>query len=159
MLSNQEERLDSTANDIAGLHGIGPGKLKGSARGALICVSFGSGWMYWAVVLSGSQSPVWFSMVTLPAVALMLWAVLRVRAFRRLASSPAERAHWKRFRKFFWIDFGAEWGLAGIAAFFLAHVRRSDLIPQAVGAIVGLHFLPLAKSSMRGAFTGQLVPW
>ena len=49
--------MDSAANDIAEFHGIGSGKLKGSARGALICVCFGSGWMYWAVVFSGSQSP------------------------------------------------------------------------------------------------------
>jgi hypothetical protein len=146
--------LDSGANDIAGFHSIGLGQLKGGARAALICASFGSSWMYWAVVFSGSQSPVWFSIVTVPAVVLMLWAILRVRAFRHLASSPAELAHWMRFRKFFWIDFGIEWGLGGIAAFVLAHVGRSDLIPQAFGVIIGLHFLPLAK-----IFGGHLYYW
>jgi hypothetical protein len=101
--------------------------------------------MYWAVVFSGSQSPVWFSIVTVPAVVLTLWAILRLRAFRHLASSPAELAHWMRFRKYFWIDSGIEWGLGAITAFVLAHAGRSDLIPQALGVIIGLHFLPLAK--------------
>jgi hypothetical protein len=110
--------------------------------------------MYWAVVFSGSQSPVWFSIVTVPAVVLTLWAILRVRAFRHLASSPAELAHWARFRKFFWIDFGIEWGLGSITAFALAHLGRSDLIPQALGVIIGLHFLPLAT-----IFVAQLYYW
>jgi hypothetical protein len=146
--------LDSGPNDIRGFHAIGSGQLKGGARAALICASFGSGWMYWAVVFSGSQSPVPFSIVTVPAVVLTIWAILRVRGFRHLASSPAELAHWARFRKFFWIDFGIEWGLGGIAAFLLAFVGRSDLIPQALGVIIGLHFLPLAK-----IFAAHLYYW
>ena len=110
--------------------------------------------MYWAVVSSGDQSPVWFSIVTVPAIALALWAVLRVRAFRHFSYSPAELAHWMRFRTFFWIDFGIEWGLSVIAVVVLGHVGRSDLIPQAVGVIVGLHFLPLAK-----IFSAKLYYW
>jgi hypothetical protein len=31
------------------------------------------------------------------------------------------------------------------AAFWLAHLHRYSLIPVCVGAIVGLHFLPLAR--------------
>jgi hypothetical protein len=50
-----------------------------------------------------------------------------------------------RFRKFFWIDFAIEWGLGGVTVFVLGHLGRSDLIPQALGVIIGLHFLPLAK--------------
>jgi hypothetical protein len=137
--------LNSAANDVAGLRGVDSGRLKGGARGALICVSFGSAWMYWAVVFSGTQSPVWFSIVTLPAIVLTLWAILRVRVFRHLAPSSTELAHWMRFRKFFWIDSGIEWGLISITAFFLAHIGRFDLAPQAFGVIIGLHFLPLAK--------------
>lgn len=146
--------MDSGANDLAGFNGIGSGQVKGGARAALICASFGSAWMYWAVVFSGSQSPVWFSIVTVPAVVLTLWAILRVRAFRHLASSPEELAHWARFRKFFWIDFGVEWGLGSITAFVLAHFGRSDLIPQALGVIIGLHFLPLAR-----IFAAHLYYW
>ena len=39
-------------------------------------------------------------------------------------------------------------------AFLLAHVGRSDLMPQAFGVIIGLHFLPLAK-----IFTARCYYW
>lgn len=146
--------MDSMGNATGGVHSLSAGTLKGSARGALICVCFGSGWMYWAVVSSGTQSPLWFSFVTLPAIFLTLWAILRIRAFRHLSPSSAELAHSMRFRKWFWIDFGFEWGLCAIAAFLLARVGRSDLMPQAFGVIIGLHFLPLAK-----IFTARLFYW
>jgi hypothetical protein len=38
-----------------------------------------------------------------------------------------------------------EWALIGIAVLALAQVSRFDLIPQALGVIVGLHYLPLGK--------------
>lgn len=38
-----------------------------------------------------------------------------------------------------------EWGLIGGVVFTLAQISRFDLIPQALGVIVGLHYLPLGK--------------
>lgn len=151
--------MGRTTGVISNARNISAGQLKGSARGAIICALFGSAWMYWAVVFSGSQTPMWFSMITLPAVVLTAWAIIRVRAVRRLTSSSAELAHWMRFRRFFWIDFGIEWGLAGVAVFALARLGRSDLIPQAVGVIIGLHFLPLVKifRAPRYYWTGGLI--
>jgi hypothetical protein len=137
--------MGQTTSAISSVRTIGGGQLKGSARGALICAVFGSAWMYWAVVFSGNPSPVWFSMVTLPAVGLITWAFLRVRTVRHLPSSAAELEHSRAFRKFFWVDVGIEWGLIGVAVFALARVGRGDLIPQALGVIIGLHFLPLVK--------------
>jgi len=136
--------MSRTTSAISSARNISAGQLKGSARGAVICALFGSAWMYWAVV-SGSPTPMWFSMATLPAVVLTAWAILRVRAVRHLTFSSAELAHWMRFRKFFWIDFGIEWGLSGVAVFALPRLGRFDLIPQALGVVIGLHFLPLAK--------------
>jgi hypothetical protein len=130
---------------ISSVRNISGGQLKGSARGALICAIFGSAWMYWAVAVSGNPTPVWFSIVTLPAVAFIARAILRVRAVRHLASSAAELEHSRAFRKFFWVDVGIEWGLCGVAVFALARFGRGDLIPQVVGVIIGLHFLPLVK--------------
>jgi len=120
-------------------------QLKVSARGALIRSLFGSASMYWAVVLSGNPTPLWFSIVTVLAVGLIAWAILRVRATRNLPSSAAELEHWRAFRKFYWLDVGLECGLIGVAAFALAHFGRYDLFPQALGVIVGLHYLPLGK--------------
>jgi hypothetical protein len=120
-------------------------QLKVSARGALIRSLFGSNLMYWAVVLSGNPTPVWFAIVTVPAVGLIVWAILSVRVTRRLPSSAAELDYWRTVRKFYWLDVGLEWALIGVAVFALAHVGRFDLIPQAFGVIVGLHYLPLGK--------------
>jgi hypothetical protein len=120
-------------------------QLKVSARGALIRSLFGSSAMYWAIVLSGNPTPLRFSIVTLPAATLIAWAILRVRATRKLPSSAAELEHWRAFRKFYWLDVGLECGLIGVAVFVLARFGRFDLFPQAIGVIVGLHYLPLGK--------------
>lgn len=137
--------MGQTTSAISRVRNISPGQSKGSARGALICTFFGSAWMYWAVVFSGNPTPLWFLIVTVPGVALIGWAILRVRAVRHLPSSAAELGHSRAFRKFFWVDVGTEWGLSVISVFTLARFGRFDLIPQALGVIIGLHFLPLVK--------------
>jgi hypothetical protein len=137
--------MSAHADAVAGVRTVSIGQLKGGSRGGLICTFLGSAWMFWAVVFSGHPTSARFAIVTVPAIALMAWAILRVRASRRLVSSAADQQHWKAFRKFFWIDSGIEWVLAGVAAFVLSHLGRYDLIPQALGVIIGLHFLPLAK--------------
>jgi hypothetical protein len=136
--------MDRADSDGGGLGGNSAGRLKGSARGALIGLLFGTGWMYWAVMNSGHPAPVWFLVVTVPAIALTGWAILRIRMFRHLVPSAADIRHWRAFRALFWAATVSEWGLVCIAAILLSHARRLDLIPQAAGVIVGLHFFPLA---------------
>jgi hypothetical protein len=130
---------------IFGIRNISAFQLKVSARGALIRSFFGSASMYWAVVLSGHPTPLWFSIVTVLTVGLIAWAILRVRATRNLPSSAAELDHWRAFRKFYWLDVGLEYGLISVAVLILARFGRFDLVPQALGVIVGLHYLPLGK--------------
>ncbi len=137
--------MAETAEVLSEVPGIGAGQLKASARGGLICALFGSVWMYWAVVFSGHPTPLWFSAVSLPAITLTIWAILRILAFRRLISSAADLQHWKSFRKFLWIDSLIEWVLVGIGTFLLSRIGRYDLIPQLFGLIIGLHFLPIAR--------------
>jgi len=129
-------------------------QLKVSARGALIRSGFGSTLMYWAVVFSGSPTPLRFSIVAVPAVGLIAWSIVLVRATRRLPSSPDELDHWRTVRKFSWLDVGLEWGLIGVTLFAFARVGRFDLVPQAFGVIIGLHYLPLGK-----IFRGQQYYW
>lgn len=121
------------------------GQLKGSARGALICVLFGSAWMFLAVVFSGHATPIRFGAVAVTATILTFWSVARIRATQRFVYSESDLHHWKSFRKLFWIDSAIEWLSAAVAANILAYYRRLDLIPQVLGVIIGLHFLPLAK--------------
>ena len=116
--------MGQATSAISSVRNISGGQFKGSARGALICAFFGSAWMYWAVVVSGNPTPVWFSIVTVLAVALIAWAFLRIRTVRHLPSSAAELEHSRAFRKFFWVDVGIEWGLIGVAVFALARRPR-----------------------------------
>jgi hypothetical protein len=44
-----------------------------------------------------------------------------------------------------WGFLATEWSLGAAAVFALAHFGRYSLIPQFLGVIIGLHFLPLAK--------------
>jgi hypothetical protein len=106
-----------TAEVVSEFPTMGAGQLKASARGGLICALFGSAWMYWAVVFSGHPTPIWFSAVSLPAITLTIWAILRILAFRHLISSAADLQRWRSFRKFLWIDSVIEWALVGIGTF------------------------------------------
>jgi hypothetical protein len=137
--------MAETAEVLSEFPDIGAGQLKASARGGLICALFGSAWMYWAVIFSGHPTPIWFFAVSLPAITLTIWAILRILAFRHLISSAADLQHWRSFRKFLWIDSLIEWVLVGVGSFLLSRIRRYDLIPQLFGLIIGLHFLPIAK--------------
>lgn len=134
-----------TADVLSEFPDITSGQLKASARGGLICALFGSAWMYWAVAFSGHPTPIWFSAVSLPAITLTIWAILRILAFRHLLSSAADLQHWRTSRKFLWIDSVVEWVLVGVGTFLLSRIGRYDLIPQLFGLIIGLHFFPIAK--------------
>jgi len=142
---NWEQRMGQTTSAVSSVRNIGAFQLKVSARGALIRAFFGSTFMYWAVVLSSNPTPLRFSILAVPAVGLIAWAFLRVRATRNPPASDDELAHWRAVRKFYWLDGGLEWGLIGVAVFALARFGRFDLIPQTLGVIIGLHYLPLGK--------------
>jgi hypothetical protein len=118
---------------------------KGRARGALICAVGGSAWMCWAAVFASSARSALFAFVTVMTVLLGGWAVSRVRTARRYADSAADRERWASIALLFWIDTTAEWVLGAGAVVLLAHFGRYALIPQFLGVIMGLHFLPLAR--------------
>lgn len=119
--------------------------LKGRARGALICAVGGSAWMFWTAVFAPTARSAWFALVTVMTVLLGGWAVSRVRTARRYKDSGADRERWAAIAPLFWIDTAAEWVLGAGAVIFLVHFGRYALIPQFLGVIMGLHFLPLAK--------------
>lgn len=120
-------------------------RLKGRARGALICALGGSAWMLWAAVFASTARTASLMLVTVMMILICGWAVSRVRVARRYEDSAADQARWAAIAPLFWIDTAAEWVLGGGAAFALAHFGRYSLIPQFLGVIIGLHFLPLAK--------------
>jgi hypothetical protein len=137
--------MSQTTATIPGVPDISAFELKVSARGAMIRAFFGSCCLFWTIVFSGHKSPLWFSILTVSSVGLFAWAIRRVRATRKLPTSADDIGRWMAVRKFYWLDVGLEWGLCGVAAFVLAEHGRFDLLPQALGVIIGVHYLALGK--------------
>ncbi|HWZ96987.1 MAG TPA: hypothetical protein VN025_04430 [Candidatus Dormibacteraeota bacterium] len=119
-------------------------RLKGRARGAMVGAIFGSAWMSWAAVFVPTARTASLVIVTVIATFLMGWAASRVRVARRYKNSAADRERWASIAPLFWIDTTAEWVLGAGAVAALAHFGHYALIPQSLGVIIGLHFLPLA---------------
>jgi hypothetical protein len=120
-------------------------RLKGRARGALICTEGGSAWMSWAASFVPTARISSLAIVGTMTILIAGWAVSRVRAARRYQDSAADRERWASIAPLYWIDTAAEWVLGAAAVIALAHFRRYSLIPQFLGVIMGLHFLPLAR--------------
>jgi hypothetical protein len=119
-------------------------RLKGNARGAMVCALFGSAWMFWTAAFAPARTAA-LALVTMMTVLICGWALSRVRVARRYEDSAEDRARWASIAPLFWIDTAAEWVLGASAVVALAHFGRYALIPQFLGVIIGLHFLPLAK--------------
>src|SRR5580704_12683074 len=120
-------------------------RLKGRARGAMVGAVFGGAWMSWAAVFVPTARTAALVLVSVMAILLVSWAASRVQIARRYKDSAADRERWASIAPLFWIDTAAEWVLGAGAVIALAHFRRYSLIPQFLGVIIGLHFLPLAK--------------
>jgi hypothetical protein len=119
-------------------------RFKGRARGAMVCAVFGSAWMFWAAVFVPNARTAALVLVSVMAILLVGSAASRVRVARRCKNSAADRERWASTAPLFWIDTAAEWVLGAGAVVALAHFGRYALIPQFLGVIIGLHFLPLA---------------
>jgi hypothetical protein len=122
-----------------------PAKLRGRAIGAVICGAFGAIWMFEALFFGARANPESLLGVALIAIAFIIWPVTQLRSLRHFQVSPADQQRWKAVAAPYWINLGVEWLACTAACIWLALIRRYDLIPQALGVIIGLHFFPLAK--------------
>jgi hypothetical protein len=118
---------------------------KGRMRGALICGFFGAVWMFEGLYFGGIATPVWLTAIGVLTVAVVAWPVIRIRSLAGGSYSAADRERWAAVAVPYWINVAIEWLLCSAAAIWLTHIHRYALIPQCVGAIIGLHFLPLAR--------------
>lgn len=121
------------------------GYLRGRTRAALIGGFFGSVWVFEALFFGHAATPLWLTLAALATIVLIAWPILELRSLRHLQYSVADCALWASVSKRYWIDVAVEWIACAIAVNWLVHIHRYDLIAQALGIIIGLHFLPLAK--------------
>jgi len=124
---------------------INTAPLKGRAIAGLVCGLFGSGWMLGAVHNGEITNPVWLSVIALFGVTFVLLPVAQLISVRRLPYSCNGGQAWSAVSKPYWTLVVVEWLACIVASNWLSHLGRYDLIPQFVGLIVGLHFVPLAK--------------
>lgn len=120
---------------------------RGLAIGAAILSLFGLAWSLGAV-FAGPRPIRLYAYTPVPiAFALIvasLWCAIRARG--RVAADPRAAAEeGRRAGMLFGLIFVLEGALIAIAAIVLARYNLSPWIPVAVGFIVGLHFLPLAR--------------
>jgi hypothetical protein len=120
-------------------------RLKWRAKSALIGAFFGSVWMIWAAIFGPVARTPALIFVGVLAIPLVGWAVSRFRAVRRYEDFAADRERWASIAPLYWLNTAAEWVLTIGAVVVLAHLHRYALIPQFAGAIIGLHFLALAR--------------
>jgi hypothetical protein len=121
------------------------GSMKGRARGALICGFFGAVFMFEALYFGRIAKPLWLTIITVFTVVFVGWPVIQLRSLHHLPYSDADRQRWAAIAVPYWTDFVIEWLLCAGAAIWLGHINRYNLMPQFLGVIIGLHFLPLAK--------------
>ncbi len=118
-------------------------KANGMIVGMFICLGFGALWIVMALGFWPAR-PGWSLLAALSAVVLLAgWTLLRVPSIRRTASNDPRpvRAHTGAL---FALVVALE-TLAIVAAInLLAVAHFPNLIPFAIAAVVGLHFLPLA---------------
>jgi hypothetical protein len=120
-------------------------RLKGRTRGALICGFFGTIWMLEALYFGHIAMPATLAAVALFALTLVSWPIARLESLRWLPGVSADRERWASVATLYWVNLAVEWLLCIVASNCLGHIHRWDLIPQFLGIIIGLHFLPLAK--------------
>ncbi|MGH7533362.1 MAG: hypothetical protein ACREL4_08740 [Gemmatimonadales bacterium] len=146
------------AGDEWRVMGRGRAFRSGAAVGALVLTWAGGAWAV-AALLNRPGAPGWtFVAVALPVLALTITAVVRLRTIarsreERSATEGAEAARRGRHAGMvFGIVFGAEIALIALAAIVLSRAGRGLLIPVAVVAIVGAHFIPLSRAFRISAY-------
>jgi hypothetical protein len=132
-------------------------RLRGRARGALICAAFGAIWVFEALFFGAKANLESLLGVALIAIGFIVWPLSQLRSLRHFEVSPAEKQRWKSVARPYWTNVAIEWLACWAACVWLALIRRYDLIPQALGIVIGLHFFPLAKMFRMSVYHGTAV--
>lgn len=130
--------------------GVASKVITGAAFGVLMMTLFGSAWLAWGFQSMGTDSPWLIAAVTLGGIALLVpcFAVFQIgrKAGKKAAPLTSEQKRFQRqLGQMFGIIFGAEGLLIFLAVSALSHFHLETYISTAIAAIVGLHFLPLAR--------------
>jgi hypothetical protein len=122
------------------------GATSGCGLGICIGALFGLGWLYGA--LKFDHAPDWaFYAAYAAAAALVFAGIMHIRSERQSGAKQS-----KAVRVAFLIVFALEVAAIIAAVFILSHWHMQQYIVAVICAIVGLHFLPLAKIFRRPSY-------
>jgi len=127
-----------------------PGAVIGAAFGVLMMTLFGTAWLAWGLQNMHAGSPWLIAALVLPAIALLVPCFGMFQMGRRARKQAApltadDKRKQSQMGRMFGIIFGAEGLLIFLAVNVLTNLHLEPYIMTAVAAIVGLHFLPLAR--------------
>ena len=120
-------------------------RIRGRTIGSIVCFGFGAYSLYCWIVATMSQKAAWLSMIAAVTAVLVIWAIVQLVAMRH-APRPTlnKQSKWAYNLKFFAVV-ATEVAAIILGGPILAYFHRSDLYPNWVNAVVGIHFLPLGR--------------
>jgi hypothetical protein len=121
-------------------------RFKGRSVAVFILAGFGAYSMYGCTRAAVSQGrPAWYCAIGVVTAIQLVWAIAHLILHRRVPKPEFVG----RFRKFYAVRFliilATEVTGIVLAGPVLAHFHRTDLVPQWINLVVGVHFLPLGK--------------
>jgi hypothetical protein len=123
--------------------------LRGRAIGALIFAFFGASDALWALSFARGVPRMWSEAIWIVAVSLGGWSITQRLLLGRLSVSAVDKSIARQrlwhYASWFLVVVVIEVISINLGRPVLTHFHRLDLFPQWVEAVVGLHFLPLAR--------------
>jgi hypothetical protein len=111
--------------------------------GTVVCIGFGAYSLYWWIVATRAQKAAWFYTVAVVTTALLAWSIAQLKAMRHAPRPTLSRQSIISYNVWFFAIVAAEVSGIILGGPILAH--RSDLYPNWVDGVVGIHFLPLGR--------------
>jgi hypothetical protein len=139
-------------NEAGGILGPGPGsvdvwhRFRGRAVGAIVLAGFGAYSMYWWTLAAvQTRRTAWFYGIAVITATFVAWSIAQLVVFRQVQTRASDKSR----RRFYAIRFGVIVAIEVAAILLggpiLGHFQRTDLIPQWIDVVVGIHFFPLGK--------------
>jgi len=135
---------------------LGPGgpdllvRMRGRAVGAIVCAGFGAYALYWWTEAAFNAATLgerrlWFGGIAAVAAVLVVWAIANLVALRHAPRVALDKRLARYYRIGYALIVATEGAAISVGGPILGHFHRPELYGQWVGAVVGIHFLPLGK--------------
>ena len=123
--------------------------LTGTAFGVFMMTMFGGVWLAWGLLNLRADSPWLIAALALAAIALLIpcFGMFQIghRAGKQAPLTSEQKQVQRKMGRTFGIIFAAEGVGILVAVNVLNNLRLESYVLSAIAAIVGLHFLPLAR--------------